>query len=72
MWQGKKKVKKTGFVYTRLFDGIHPDEKLKAKWFNLLVKTMKTESPQNPLSSSESEQDDSDEDSWDFKRVKTH
>ena len=63
---GGRKIRKTGYVYSRLYDGVHPDQKLKQKWFHLICRSLMS---QSQVYSSESE-DDFEEETWDFKRAK--
>jgi hypothetical protein len=62
-----KNVKKNSkYIYTHLYDGIHPDEHMSIRWMKSLSSLLKSPVCTLDLSDDSS----SDEESWDFKRLK--
>ncbi len=61
--QKKKKITRT--FYTHLFYGVHPDQFLTSRWFDLQCSYL----CHQIVSSSSEEEEDEDERTWDFKRI---
>ena len=57
------------FTYAHMYDGVHPDDYLRDKWFKILCQSIINDLSSLHESSSD-EDDESEIQTWDFKRQK--